>query len=268
MSSLRKTIVLNAMTAGALALTCGSGFPPGAAVYGFPTIQESRKASDAVGLQQPQEQQSQEQPPREQQPQDPQAPLSNSDESIFRNLIPGSQLAFLDQFNGAPSGDLVADARFRKLMGAFVPDCMFHYGRDMPLDDALNMVLPNSRVPVRVRDGRYLTVSGNLGPYLGGRAYLWIDLREGIGLGGFYFRPINGEPTPVLNVFSRQVRDEPLAMSQLPPAFAEDLSEWSAQAGVAPLLARYFITGANRKILLEHDEDYCARAGGAGWSAA
>ena len=49
-------------------------------------------------------------------------------------------------------------------------------------------------------------------------------MQEGIGLGAFYFHPTNGEPTPVVNVFSRQVTKEMLLdWSELPPAFAEEL---------------------------------------------
>jgi uncharacterized protein YecT (DUF1311 family) len=83
-------------------------------------------------------------------------------------------------------------------------------------------------------------------------------LQDGIALGGFYFHPTNGEPTPTVNIFSKQVKEESLKLSQLPPAFAEDLIEWSAESRVPPVTTRYFITGSNKKILLEHDEDYCA----------
>jgi hypothetical protein len=104
-------------------------------------------------------------------------------------------------------------------------------------------------------------LSGRRGPYLGGRGFLWIDLQDGIGLGGFYFHPTHGEPTPTVNVFSRQVKDEDsLKLSQLPPAFAEDIIAWSADSRVPPVTTRYFITGSNKKVLLEHDEDYCAPA--------
>ena len=142
-------------------------------------------------------------------------------------------------------------------MHGVIPDCTFHYGRDMSLIDALEMVLRDSPLPVRIRDGRYVMLSGRSGPYLAGRGFMWIDLQDGIVLGGFFFHPTNGEPTPTATVFSKQVKEESLKMSQLPPAFAEDMSQWSAQAGIPPVLTRYFITGSNRKIVLEHDEDYC-----------
>jgi hypothetical protein len=191
--------------------------------------------------------------------QEPQAPVSKYDKDLFQNPIPGDQLTFLNQFAGATSNDVVRDKQFRKLVRSAIPDCMFHYGRDMPLIDALEMVIKGSSIPVRIRDGRYLTVSGHSGPYLGGRGFIWIDLQDGIVLGGFYFHPTNGEPTPTVNVFSRQVvKQDELKMSQLPPAFAEDMNSWSAEFRVPLITTRYFITGSNKKILLEHDEDYCA----------
>ena len=195
-------------------------------------------------------------------PGQPQAPVSAYDPAIFQTPIPSGQLAFLNQFAGAASNDLIRDKQFRKLMHSVIPDCTFHYGRDMPLSDALDMVLKGSPLPVRIRDGRYLLVSGRGGPYLAGRGFIWIDLQDGIALGGFYFHPTNGEPTPTVNIFSKQVKEDFLKLSQLPPTFAEDLSEWSAESRVPPVTPRYFITGSNKKILLEHDEDYCAPVAG------
>jgi hypothetical protein len=138
---------------------------------------------------------------------------------------------------------------------------MFHYGRDMPLIDAIEIVLNGSSEPVQLRDGRYLLVSGHSGPYLLGRGFVWFDLKDGIALGGFYFHPTNGEPTPAVNIFSRQVKEELLTLGQLPPAFPDDLRQWSAASRVPAVTTRYFINGENRKILLEHDEDYCNGAG-------
>jgi uncharacterized protein YecT (DUF1311 family) len=202
--------------------------------------------------------------PQQPAPQSPglQAPGSNYDKAIFQKPIPSDQLAFLKQFAGAASGDLVRDKQFRKLMHSVIPDCVFHYGWDMPLGDALDMVLKRSPLPVRIRDGRYLIVSGRSGPYLAGRGFIWIDFQDSIALGGFYFHPTNGEPTPTVNIFSKQVKEESLKLSQLPLAFAEDLSQWSAESRVLAITTRYFMTGSNRKILLEHDEDFCAPAAG------
>jgi uncharacterized protein YecT (DUF1311 family) len=192
----------------------------------------------------------------------PQPTVSNSDKVVFQNPIPGAQLTFLNRFAGSASKDVIRDKQYRKLMHSVIPNCTFHYGSDMPLFDALEKVLDGSPLPVQIRDGRYVMVSGKSGPYLMGRGFMWIDMLDGIALGGFYFRPTNGEPTPTVTIFSKQVKEESLKMSQLPAAFAADLSGWSAEFRVAPVTTRYFITGANEKILLEHDEDYCASANG------
>jgi len=66
---------------------------------------------------------------------------SNYDPALFQKPIPKDQLAFLNQFAGMPSNELYRDKRFRKLMHSFVPDCMFHYGVDTPLTDALDEVI-------------------------------------------------------------------------------------------------------------------------------
>jgi len=196
----------------------------------------------------------------EPQSQEPQAPASNYDKAVFQKPIPSGQLAFLNQFAGSATKNVIRDKQYRKLMHSVIPDCIFHYGRDMPLDEALEKVLTGSTVPVQIRDGRYEMVSSRSGPYLAGRGFVWIDMQDGIALGGFYFRPVNGEPTPTVTIFSRQLKETSLKMSQLPPAFAEDLSQWSAESNVAPVTTRYTITGNNKKILLEHNEDYCAPA--------
>jgi hypothetical protein len=195
--------------------------------------------------------------------QTPPAPGPKYDPAIFQNPVSRDQLQFLSQFDGAPSNDLINNKQFRKLLRGVLPDCVFHYGWDMPLSNAIDKVIKGSPLPVRIRDGRYVMIAGRMGPYLAGRGFVWIDIQDGIALGGFYFRPTNGEPTPALNIFSKQVKEDTLAMSQLPQAFAEDLWQWSAQSRVPPVEARYFITGDKRKILLEHDEDYCTPPAGA-----
>jgi hypothetical protein len=192
-----------------------------------------------------------------------QFPVAAYDKAIFQNRIPSDQLTFLNQFAGAPAKDLLHDKQYRKIIKAAIPNCTFHYGRDMSLSDALDMVFGGSKLPVDIRDGRYLTVSGMNGPYLAGRGFIWIDLQDGIVLGGFYFHPTNGEPTPALNIFSKQiVKQDYLLMSQLPPAFAGDLIQWSTASRVPPVAPRYFLTGSNKKILLVHNEDYCMFADG------
>jgi hypothetical protein len=184
------------------------------------------------------------------------------DPSIFQKPIPKDQLASLAQYSGWRSGDVWKDKQFRKLLKQIIPDCMFHYGSDKPLDTAMDEALSGSPDPAVVRDGRYLVISGSRGPFLAGRGFLWLDLQDGVGLGGFYFHPTNGEPSPTLTVFARQIKEKAIGMSDLPLPFAEDLSVWAQQERIAPITTRYFIGGSNRRLLLEHDEDYCAPADG------
>jgi hypothetical protein len=85
-------------------------------------------------------------------------------------------------------------------------------------------------------------------------------MQQGIALGAFFFHPTNGEPTPTVAVFSKQVetRDNSIKLSQLPPEFVRTLTQWSADSHVPAITTRYLLTGNKRRILLEHDEDYCA----------
>jgi len=55
-----------------------------------------------------------------------------------------------------------------------------------------------------------------------------------------------------------------LGWSEVPLPFAQDVAAWEQMDGVPPLTTRYFITGSNKKILLEHDEDFCMPESGAG----
>ncbi len=87
-------------------------------------------------------------------------------------------------------------------------------------------------------------------------------MQTGIGLGGVYFRPSNGEPTPTLTIFSRQLSDTYLGMSQLPPEFLQDLNQWALIAKVHATSPRYFIPANKKKYALVHDGDYCEHAAG------
>jgi uncharacterized protein YecT (DUF1311 family) len=258
-ASLRKLKVLRAPLFAGLFLMAAGILPPHAAGDVLANPQASGLSSHATepGVQEPQSPEPQSPGP---QAQEPTAPPSKYDPAIFQKSIPSEQLAFLGHFAGMTANDAVRDKQFRKLMHSVLPDCTFHYGWDMSPSDAFEKVLTGSPLPVQIRDGRYVTVSGRNGPYLRGRGFLWFDLQEGIALAGFYFHPTNGEPTPTVTVFSPQVevKEESLKLSQLPPAFADALSLWSVESGVAPVTTRYFIGGFNKKILLEHDEDYCA----------
>lgn len=177
--------------------------------------------------------------------------------AVFLNPIPPDQLAFLNDYAGHPAKEAMKDKRFGKLLKLVIPRSEYHYGRDMPLSEASDAVLGGSKLPVAVRDGRYVMVSGSQGPYLSGKGFLWFDLQTGIALGGVYFHPTNGEPTPTLAIFSRQLQDRSLGLSQLPLAFAEDLSRWVADSKAHWVSPRYFIPENGKKYVLLHDEDYC-----------
>ncbi len=237
-----------------------SGFQDGP--YAQPPVQEPAPVE-----RRPAEPQAGQTPAAQRQDADYQAPGSNYDPALFQRPMAKDQLAFLSQFAGMPSNQLYRDKQFRRLMHDFVPDCTFHYGRDKSMFDALDEVIQGSSEPVQVRDGRYVMLGGHMGPFLSGKGFLWIDMQAGIGIGAFYFHPTNGEPTPTVNVFSKQVQKEMLLeWSELPAAFAEDVTAWEQADGVAPLTTRYFITGSNKKILLEHDEDFCSPVSGAGYN--
>lgn len=175
----------------------------------------------------------------------------------FENAIPPAQLAFLNGYSGHTTKELRKDKQFRAVLKLTIPRTEYHYGRDMPLSDAVDEVLIGSPLPVNIRNGRFVTVTGLQGPYLRGRGFLWFDMQEGIALGGFYFMPTNGEPTPTLTIFSRQLKQTSLALGQLPPAFVDDLSQWSAVSRVPAISPRYFIPENGKKYVLEHDLDYC-----------
>jgi Lysozyme inhibitor LprI len=177
--------------------------------------------------------------------------------AVFQNPIPGDQLAFLNDYAGRPAKEAMKDKRFNKLLKLVIPRTEYHYGRDMPLSEASDAVLEGSKLPVAVRDGRYVIVSGKQGPYLSGMGFLWFDIQTGIALGGVYFHPVNGEPTPTLAIFSRQLQDHSLGLSQLPLAFAEDLSRWVAALDARWVSPRYFIPENGKKYVLLHDEDFC-----------
>lgn len=182
---------------------------------------------------------------------------SPTGDSIFEKPIASSQLIFLNDFAGNSSNDAARDGKVRKLIHNVVPDTPFHFGTDMPLPDAIQTVLSGPPFPVAIRDSRYVMISTSGGPNVRGRGFMWFDMQDGIGLGGIFYRPSNGEPTPTLTVFSKQVKEESIEMSQLPAAFFEDMNQWAAASLVPPIVTRYFINEEGAKILLVHDEDFC-----------
>jgi len=175
----------------------------------------------------------------------------------FQNRIPGDQLAFLKEYAGKPAKLLMKDKRYHALLKLAIPRSEYHYGQDMPLADTSDLVMSGSSLLVQLREDRYVTVAGRQGPYLDGKGLMWFDLQEGIALGAVYFHPTNGEPAPTLAIFSRQLSQQSLGMSELPLAFASDEIQWATQVGIAPVTVRYFIPENGKKYVLVHDEDYC-----------
>jgi uncharacterized protein YecT (DUF1311 family) len=183
--------------------------------------------------------------------------------AVFQNPIPADQLTFLNDYAGKTAHEIRKDKRFRNLLKLAIPRTEYHYGRDMPLSDTVETMLDGAPLPIDIRDGRYVMVASHGGPYLSGKGFIWFDMKEGIALGGVYFRPTNGEPTPTLAIFSRQLKDTALSMSQLPVAFQQDLAQWILVAGPRLISTRYFIPENGKKYVLVHDEDYCATPDGA-----
>ena len=177
--------------------------------------------------------------------------------AVFENRIPAAQLAFLLDYAGRSTKEVTKDKRFHALMKQIIPRTTYHYGRDMPLSETSETLLDGPPLPVEVRDGRYAMVASHGGPYLQGRGFVWFDLKEGLALGGVFFHPVNGEPTPTLAIFSRQLRQTTLSMLQLPAEFEGDLIQWATRVGIPPVTTRYFIPENGRKYVLLHDEDYC-----------
>ena len=176
----------------------------------------------------------------------------------FLNRIPAGQMAFLNDYANQTTKEIHKDKRFKELLKAVVPRTTYHYGRDMPLWDAMETMLDGDPLPVDVADGRYVLVTSRGGPILRGRGFVWFDMQEGIGIGGVYFHPTNGEPTPTLAIFSKQLKTDALAWRQLPPAFQQNVAGWSRGSGVPVVSVTYFIPENGKKYALIHDEDYCA----------
>lgn len=182
--------------------------------------------------------------------------------TTFEHTIPAADLQFLNDFASQPSSTVIRNNAFRQLIGAVVPYAPFHFGTDMPVVNALEGMLRTSEAPVQIRDDRYVMVTGGRTPESGGRgrAFLWVDMQQGTAIGGIFFYPSNGEPSPTLTLFSSQVGADSIHVKQLPPAFLEDFSRWTLDAAVPVSTARYFINASNKKSVLPHDEDTCPMA--------
>lgn len=183
----------------------------------------------------------------------------------FKNPIPADQLSFLKEYDGKSSQDILKDKRFKNLEKQITPSANYFYHYDIRLSEARDQVLNNGPLPITVRDGRYVMVSSAGAPdaHAYGRGFMWFDMQTGVGLGGIYFHPTNGEPTPTLAIYSKQLTDTYLSMGQLPAEFYADFGEWARITRVKYISPRYFIPDDNRKYALFHDEDYCAHPEGA-----
>jgi hypothetical protein len=181
----------------------------------------------------------------------------------FTNRIPAGQMAFLNDYAGKTGKEIQKDKRFRSLLKLAIPRTTYHYGRDMSLSDTVETLLDGAPLPIDIRDGRYAMIASHGGPYLAGKGFIWFDMQDGIALGGVYFHPTNGEPTPTLAIYSRQLTDTSLSMGQLPAAFQQDLAQWILVADPRWVSTRYFIPENGKKYVLVHDEDYCTNPEGA-----
>jgi len=180
--------------------------------------------------------------------------------ATFQNLVPPNQMAFVQPYDGKQAKHLLGDGRYKALMAQVIPNTAVHYGLDMKLAEAVDKVMHGSKEPVTILNGRYASLGGGTGPYLHGRGLVWMDLQTGTVLGAFYYQPTNGEPSPTLTVFSRQLTGPELGMAQLPAAFAASLNDWERSVGAPLVSVRYFIPADGRKYVLVHDENYCTAA--------
>src|SRR5580692_7190937 len=123
----------------------------------------------------------------------------------FKNPIPADQLAFLRDYANRSLKEIEKDKRFKNLEKQITPSVRYFYHYDKPLSEARDEVLNDDPLPVTVRDDRFVMVSsaGGGDQHMFGRGFLWFDMQTGIGLGGIYFHPTNGEPSPTLAIFSK-----------------------------------------------------------------
>lgn len=177
--------------------------------------------------------------------------------AVLQNLIPPAELGFLHDYANDTSNDILKDKRFKNLLKQAIPHTEYHYGTDKSLQDASEELLRTNAIPITVRDQRFVTISTRGGSYLAGKTLLWFDMQTGMALGSIYFHPTNGEPSPTLTIFSRQLTDTDLSMSQLPEDFIIDLDNWERGTRIPAISVQYLIPANGKKYVLMHDEDYC-----------
>jgi hypothetical protein len=191
------------------------------------------------------------------------APRRQADSGLyFTSSISRSQFAFLKDYAGRAASDADGKQKVRMLVGVVAPYTPYHFGTDFPLPQVLSTLLLNEPQPIEIRDARYAMMSGIRNAIHKRAGFLWVDMREGFALGAIYFDPSNGEPSPTVTIFSRQLDRKTVRMSHLPRAFVEDLSRWAALEELPPITTRYFIGASGDKYVLKHEENFCEHSEG------
>jgi uncharacterized protein YecT (DUF1311 family) len=180
--------------------------------------------------------------------------------AITCTALDPSRVAWLKELIGESTHAAALAGHFDDLINDVAPDAVYHLGVDMPFSAALRIVLHGAGEPITARANRYVSLSACDSPACTrARVLLWSDLDTGLEIGAIDFAPSNGEPTPTLTIFSRQVMDAVTRRVQLPAGFIEDLATWSRgsrrRGGSTP--ARYFVNHAGLKTVVMHDEDNC-----------
>lgn len=177
--------------------------------------------------------------------------------NLFHSVLSQNDCMILRLLAEASSKDAVKTPQFRTVLERVVPYTPFHFGVDVPLSQALESVLARSAEPARLREGRYALFANTNGS-AGVRGFLWVDLQKGEAVGGIFFHPANGEPTPTLTLFSSQVLNDSMNVRALPAALLTDLRTWSEAADVPTVSTRYFVNATGKKTVLVHRENFCA----------
>ena len=168
------------------------------------------------------------------------------------------RLSWLRDLAGASTHEATLAGHFDDLVSDAAPDVAYHFHVDMPVANALRMILRGAGEPILVRANRFVILSAcNTPACSDGRAFVWADTERGIEIAGIDFAPSNGEPTPTLTLFSKQVLDPVTKRVQLPPDFVEDLATWTRASRHRSVAARYFVNRDGIKTVLLHDEDNC-----------